>query len=269
MRRLQPIREFLRRMIPSRYGWTGDYSSWEAAAAQCSGYAAGEILQKVQEAVLKVKSGEFPYERDSVLFDKIEYNWPLLSVLMWVAAQREGRLNVADFGGSLGSAYFQNRQFLEGLKKVSWNVIEQPNFVAAGKTAIEDSRLRFFYTLEECIQDAGMPDLLLLSCVLPYISEPYELLKQLMKHRIPYILLDNTYYNYEARDRITIQRVPPSIYQASYPCWFLDYERVKTYLEKEYVTLAEYTNDSAIFLDGKKITYRGMLLKRIVHEDHS
>jgi putative methyltransferase (TIGR04325 family) len=269
MRRLEPIREFLRRMSPSKYGWSGDYPGWEAAAGQCSGYAAAAILQKVQESVLKVRSGEFPYERDSVLFDKIEYNWPLLSVLMWVSAQREGQLNVADFGGSLGSSYFQNRLFLDGLRKVSWNVIEQPNFVAAGKAAIEDQRLRFFYTVEEAIKDTGMPDLLLLSCVLPYISEPYELLKQLMKHRLPYILIDNTYFNYEARDRITIQRVPPSIYEASYPCWFLDFERVKACLEKEYITLAEYTNDSFIFLDGKKITYRGIFFKRIVHENHT
>mgnify|MGYP001500873774 CR=1 FL=1 len=48
-----------------------------------------------------VKNGEAVYERDLVLFDYIEFYWPVLSGVMWVAARNNGRLNVLDYGGSL------------------------------------------------------------------------------------------------------------------------------------------------------------------------
>jgi putative methyltransferase (TIGR04325 family) len=38
-----------------------------------------------------------------------------------------------DFGGSLGSSYFQNKKFLDALRLVEWNVVEQENFVATGE----------------------------------------------------------------------------------------------------------------------------------------
>jgi putative methyltransferase (TIGR04325 family) len=268
MRSLESVKELMRRIRPSKYGWTGDYSTWEEAEKECSGYDAETILLKVKQSVLQVKNGNYPYERDSVLFDEVEYSWPLLSGLLWTAAQRKGKLHIADFGGSLGSSYFQNRLFLDSLEKLTWSVIEQSNFVTAGIESVQDDKLRFFYTMDECITAAGRPDLLLFSCVLPYLPEPYVVLEQLMNYRIPYILIDNTYFNYEERDRICIQRVPPSIYEASYPCWFLDHQHIKSCLEKKYAVVTEHKNDSYIFLDGKKIQYRGLLLKSKANEDH-
>ena len=73
---------------------------------------AQDILDKVLAATLKVKQGQAVFERDSVLFDEIEYSWPLLAGLMWAAASNGGKLNVLDFGGALGSSYYQNRKFL-------------------------------------------------------------------------------------------------------------------------------------------------------------
>jgi hypothetical protein len=49
-----------------------------------------------------------------------------------------------------------------------------------------------------------------------------------MDYNIPHIIVDNTFFNYEDRERITIQNVPPSIYPASYPCWFLSYKKLVT-----------------------------------------
>jgi len=111
------------------------------------------------------------------------------------------------------------------------------------------------------IAKQGLPDLLILSCVLPYLEKPYEMLESLMRYKIPHILIDNTYFNYENRDRICVQRVPPEIYKASYPCWMLNYEHVKKTLSDSYEMISEHDNDSVIFLDGKKIQYRGLLYK--------
>src|SRR5688500_16824091 len=83
--------------------WLGNYSSWEEAEADSTGYDADVIFTKTAEAILKVKNGEVVYERDSVIFNKPEYSWPLLAILLRIAAEKNNRLNLLDFGGSLGS----------------------------------------------------------------------------------------------------------------------------------------------------------------------
>lgn len=122
---LPPIMvDIIRKIIFIKYGWHGNYSTWEAAQKDSTGYDAPEILQKVRSSLLKVKKGEAVYERDSVIFEEIQYSWPLLAGLMYAAAKSGGVLKVLDFGGSLGSSYFQNKKFLDGLKDVVWCIVE-------------------------------------------------------------------------------------------------------------------------------------------------
>jgi putative methyltransferase (TIGR04325 family) len=135
---------FYRRMRPKKYGWFGNYSNWQEALDQCSGYDAVEILERVKTATLKVKNGDAVYERDSVLFDHIEYSWPLVSALLMIGLKNNRQIKVLDFGGSLGSSYFQNRHFLSEFDNVQWNVVEQENYVACGQQFIQDSHLRIF-----------------------------------------------------------------------------------------------------------------------------
>jgi putative methyltransferase (TIGR04325 family) len=262
---------YLKQLIPplffslikknKRYGWKGDYKNWQEAKELSDAYDDVLILEKVKQALLKVKNGSAVYERDSVLFDRIQYSWPLLSALLWITTLNKGSLKVADFGGSLGSSYFQNRFFLSAISGLQWNIIEQENFADCGQQLFQDEILHFFYTPDQMIAKQGLPDLLILSCVLPYLEKPYDMLVNLMQYKIPHILIDNTYFNDEDRDRICIQRVPPEIYRASYPCWMLNYDRVKTILTSEYDLISTHENDSFIFLDGRKIQYRGLLLK--------
>jgi putative methyltransferase (TIGR04325 family) len=253
------VRRLKRLVLPSKFGWSGDFSNWKSAQELSTGYDASNILEKVRNATLKVKNGEAAFERDSVTFDHHEYSWPLLSALMWVAAVNKGILHVLDFGGSLGSTYFQNKRFLDSLEWVSWSIVEQPSFVDCGRENMQDKKLRFYYTAEECVAERKTPDLLLLSCCLPYLEKPYEILKQLLELRIPYLVIDNTYFNYRNRDRICLQRVPPSIYKASYPCWFLDYNEVKSAIGSQYSIISEHDNDTSIELDGRKVQYKGLL----------
>lgn len=258
------IKSRIKQLLRNGQGWSGDYASWQEAQEHCRGYDAGNILQKVKDATLKVKEGKAVYERDSVIFDKIEYSYPLLAALLWAAARNEGKISVIDFGGSLGSSYFQNRKFLEGLNEVRWNIVEQANYVNAGKESIQDNTLRFYHSVTEALA-GNTPDVLLISCTLPYIEAPYQLIKELMAHNIPQIIIDNTPFNFERRDRITVQKVPPSIYPASYPCWFLDYQKVKSTFQANYEVVSEHLNDSIIELDGRQIRYRGLLMVKKAH----
>ena len=107
-----PLRKIIQKFRGASYGWYGDYINWHEAKKKCLGYDASSILDKIKIATSKVKSGEAKYERDSILFSDVEYSWPLLSALMWVSSMQKGRISTLDFGGSLGSSYFQNKKFL-------------------------------------------------------------------------------------------------------------------------------------------------------------
>lgn len=202
-----------------RYGWFGNYPTWQAAQQQATGYDSKVILEKVKNALLKVKHGQALYERDSVLFDHIEYDWPMLAGLMWVAAQYEGKLSVLDFGGSLGSSFFQNRKFLSSLKSVEWSVVEQAHFVEEGSKYLQDEQLKFFTTCEQSIVERK-PNVILLSSVLSYIEKPFELLEYLSSLQVEFMIIDRLPVIERNRDQIKVQKVNPAIYPASYPAWF-------------------------------------------------
>jgi len=80
----------IRKLKNNKYGWQGDYSSWEEAENDSTGYDTDKILQTVKASLLKVKNGEAVYERDSVLFNEIQYSWQLLTGLMFCSAKSGG-----------------------------------------------------------------------------------------------------------------------------------------------------------------------------------
>lgn len=220
------------------YGWHGDYNSWEDAKKRCTGYDSAEILARVKDSALKVKNGHAVYERDSVLFDEIQYSYPLLSSLMWISALNGGRLTALDFGGSLGSTYFQNRRFLDALPYAKWCVVEQPGFVKTGIEYFQNDTLRFFNTVEDCTLINSI-DVILISSVLQYLEKPYELLDTIKQTGIKYILVDRTPF-VSGKDRVTIQKVNPAIYKASYPCWFFNKQKFLSFMSTNYDLILEF-----------------------------
>lgn len=243
------------------YGLSGDYHSWNEAMAASTGYDVEIILEKTRTSLLKVKSGEAAYERDSVLFDEIKYAWPLLAGLMWVAARCGGMLNVLDFGGSLGSTYFQNQAFLSALPRVRWNIVEQSRHVETGKAWFEDDRLRFYADLADCIADT-QPSVVLLSSVLQYLECPYTFLDQILELPCDHVIIDRTPFWAGLTDRLCVQTVPPSIYPASYPSWIFSTPRFHAYWNKaSWQIMAEF--DSLDRLEAPvKAIWRGVIIER-------
>lgn len=239
---LPPIAMSLVRRVYTGHGYFGNYPSWESAKRASSGYDAEHILGKVKEALLKVKRGEAAYERDSVLFDRIEYSWPVLAGLLWIASQNENRLNVLDFGGSLGSSYFQSRRFLSHLKEFHWNVVEQPHFVRCGQETFQDQTLRFYENIDACLTD-NSPNVLLLSSVLSYLEDTDGMLASMLDRDFPYIIIDKTHFVIEGNERITVQRVPTRIYKASYPCRFFNESKLlSVFAASGYELVADFVN---------------------------
>ena len=239
---------------------SGDYHSWDEALAASTGYDSEIILEKTKAALLKVKSGEAVYERDSVLFDEIQYAWPLLAGLMWVAAQSGGRLDVLDFGGSLGSTYFQNRRFLERLPAVRWNIVEQPRQVEIGKADFEDEHLKFYGDIYACLVET-QPNVIVLSSVLQYLEQPFDVLRTLLASPCNHLIVDRTPFWDGPADRLCVQYVPASIYAASYPSWIFSLHRFRTFLDEGWEIVAEFDNPDK--LPGPvNFAYRGMMVTR-------
>lgn len=240
----------------------GDFATWEEAKARCKGYDAEDILAKVLDATLKVKRGEAAFERDSVLFDHIEYAWPVLSGLMWVAARNGGRLNVLDFGGALGSSYFQSRKFLQTLPEVGWNVVEQAHYVEAGQVSIQDEQLRFYKTIEECLGN-NQPNVVLLSSVLQYLKAPIDSIKMLSSVGADCLIIDRTPFSTHCKDKLMIQRVPSSIYAASYPIWVFSLQWFMEMLDADWRLVASNLSPEGLVqsTSGFEFSFQGMLLE--------
>lgn len=256
------VARWIRHVRGAGIRFEGEYATWEEARAQCTGYDADEILDKVLAATLKVRRGEAVFERDSVLFDQIEYAWPVLSGLMWAAARHGGRLNVLDFGGSLGSSYFQNHKFLQALPDVCWNVVEQAQFVEAGQAHIQDEQLRFYKTIEACLAK-NQPNVVLLSSVLQYLEEPREILAKLAASEASCLIIDRTPFSALEKDKLLVQQVPASIYLASYPMWVFSLSMFMREIEPRWSMVAVYTSPEGHVCSagGLPFSFQGMLLE--------
>lgn len=243
--------------------FSGNYPAWETASAQATGYDSDLILERVRQAMLKVKSGAAVFERDSVLFDEVQHSFPVLAALMRAAAENGDQLSVLDFGGSLGSSYFQSRGFLSVLKDLRWSVVEQPNFVRCGQQHFETAQLHFFYTIAECVA-YSTPNVALLSSVLQYVPEPYPVLSELAGAGVRYIVIDRTPFSELAEDRITVQHVPPSIYPASYPCRIFGRRPFLGRFHGGYEVIAQFdSSDGSATASGLEFTFGGVILRKL------
>jgi hypothetical protein len=52
------------------------------------------------------------------------------------------------------------------------------------------------------------------------------------------------------------------VYDASYPCWLLNYQKVKDQFTDVYSVAAEYETGIYIYVDGEKVNYKSVVLKR-------
>lgn len=242
--------------------WSGDYRDWSQASAMCTGYASTTILDKCKDSLLQVKNGQAKYERDGILFEEIQHSWGLLTGLQKAALEHNGQLRVMDFGGSLGTSYFQNRDLLNSVKDLNWAIVEQSHFVDCGKKYFESNQLKFYHSVEECV-DQIKPNLLLLSGVLQCLENPGAWIQKFISLKIPYIILDRTPFIQLERDLLTVQNVPEAIYKASYPSWFFSDDQFLLNF-KGYSLLGSFDSycDPPIVLNSKvQAAWRGHILK--------
>lgn len=266
---MRKLKFWLQKKRQSAY-WQGDCVGWNETLAKCKGYDAPEILENIKQAALQVRDGKAAYERDGQLFYDTEPCWYIFGSLLKIAINAGGTINLIDFGGSLGSTYFQNRPFLSDLKNIQWNIVEQKHFVDFGKQNLENNELHFFEDLRTAKEKSGA-DTILLSGVLSYIENPYLLIREIIRLNFKYVIVDRTPLTKKYDDILTIQYVKNKQFRSSYPTWVFSYYSFKHAWEGKYKILTQCNSVDSIFTDlflydGEGLTFsnfRMLFMERV------
>jgi putative methyltransferase (TIGR04325 family) len=263
------------------WGLFGDYPDWQSAERACRGYEDAAIIERVESAALSVQKGDARYERDGVLFHDNSEVTNLTKCLKFVAdtvqpkeslflqdsfvagktpTSREGRseLRVLDFGGSLGSLYFQHQRFLSQFEGLIWCVVEQAHFVDLGQKQFADARLRFAYTISEAVEKY-QPTVVLFSSVLQYVEDTDSYLAEVARHKIPFIWIDRTAFWNGQYDRFLKQIVSLKIYKTSYPTRIFSLPLFKNKLDADYDILETF--DSPDKMNVRDMQYLGFFAR--------
>ncbi len=243
--------------------FSGVYPDWETAVKDSKGYDSVAILQQAVAKTQLVISGKAAYERDGVVFDDNSYPYQLLTILLRAATENNNKLTVLDFGGSLGSTYFQCRSFLQGVVSLKWCVVEQGHFVEAGNTYFANDVLSFYNSLADSIRHY-QPNVVLFSGVLQYLPEPYVILQEAISSKADYIVIDRNPFIVKGETVLSLQKVPKSIVDSSYPVWLFNEPELKRVFFGKYSEIAIFDALDGTIGHGRfKADFKGIIYKRM------
>jgi putative methyltransferase (TIGR04325 family) len=92
-----------------------------------------------------------------------------------------------------------------------------------------------------------------------YVEHPHDILAAMRKKRLRYLIVDRTGFVPGAHDILTVQNIPPHIFQASYPSWFFGLESFRASLP-EYRAAVEF--DSTEGSDWEGSFFKGFVFER-------
>jgi putative methyltransferase (TIGR04325 family) len=255
------LRRAANRWLGRSIRYRGPYPDLEQARRHTTGYDADDILATVMGATREVLSGKARYEQDGRAFLDEPPTDPALAGLLLGAALSQGRLCVLDFGGSLGSHYLRWTNVLTHFKDLRWCVVEQSNFVRAGRELhAADPRIQFEFEVEAA--RAIRPNVVLASGVLQFIDDPYAMLGSLASLGSEVIIIDRTPFCEGGVHQFFSQHVPKQLQKSSYPLQSLSRDRVEEVLRPAYVPAFEYaTRDEPIRTRHGGAVYRGSVWK--------
>ena len=189
----------------------GKFQNWKVALQNSSSYNNKVIFQKTKKSFEQVLKKNAKFERDSIAFYENSPDKELISIIKKIYKNK--KIIICDFGGSLASLYFQNKDYLDP-DKYQWHVIEQKQYVKYAKNNMNNKNLKF-HTKFNSLPKKKI-DLVIFSSVLQYIEFPDLILKKVFEKKTKNIIITRTPFH-KKEDVIKIQVVTKHIYAASYP----------------------------------------------------
>jgi putative methyltransferase (TIGR04325 family) len=266
------LKRLLRAVLPAplraaltahrRLRFSGPYQTWADARHASTGYDAPAILERMTASARAVAAGQAAYERDTVLFRDPTPDPLLLAEITALTKIRPAGVRVLDFGGALGSTWFQHRPFLAGLGTVAWHVVEQPFIAERGRTEFTNPNLTFHDSIESALA-SGPPDLVLLSSVLQYLEAPWSVLERLASLPASVWLITRTpFADALASDTLVVQHVPATIYPASYPAWIFSPDHFAAFWTARHTVLGWHPCSEGSFrVRDLSFTFRTALIR--------
>jgi putative methyltransferase (TIGR04325 family) len=234
---LKKIKKTLNIILKRQTKLSGNYRSWEQALKLSKGYNDNIIFEKTVESLEKVLSKQAIFERDSFLFYKESYDETLLLIFKKIKIKIK-KIKLCDFGGSLGSLYFQHRSLFKS-NLIEWNIVEQKHFVKYANDKIKIKNLHFYDNLNFILKKKI--NVALFSSSLQYLRNPYQILDKMIKKKIPNIIIHRSPFT-KKNETIKIQHVPKYIYDASYPIRILNVKNICNKFNRAgYKMIAKYT----------------------------
>lgn len=263
-RRVVPLR--IRRAFRLWFGWrwfVGDYRAWADARSAADDSAGSATLERVIAAARSVRMTPGAWDRDGVVFHEPALHAPLVDALQRIKGEENGTLCVVDFGGGLGSTWWQHREAL-GCAGIDWRIVELPALVEVGCREFSAPPLSFHATLDEAFLD-GRPNVVLFSSVLQYVEAPCALLRAVAGREVRHVILDRVGFSNRGRDRIVLQHTPPALGGGTSACWLFDSQTLVAAVGPDYECAAEWCVDFDA-VDGR-VDYRGVWLRLIAPTD--
>ena len=241
--------------------WSGCYADWNAASRACNDIPIESQRLAYERALLEVLEGRALYERDSLLKHEPVCCRPLLDVILSFYNQGIACPTVLDFGGGLGSVYFQHKRWFTADKPISWNVVERPEIAATGRRLVKDSRLSFFDSLDTAVQRP--PDIVVANCILPMVPEPETLLASFAALSPRWFFIGRMpVANRGGHNLISRQIVPRFIYDSESPFWFFDESACVRMLSSNFQIVNQSISDcdDPVWVEGYRYQWHNYLL---------
>ena len=221
MQFLKKIKNLVNTILQRKIKLCGNYKNWEEALKFSNGYSDRKIFEKTVKSVERVLSKQAKFERDSFLFYRESYDETLFLIFIKLKKKLK-KINLCDFGGSLGSLYFQHRSLFKS-NLIDWNIVEQKHFVKYANNKIKIKNLHFYDNLNFLLKKKI--NVVLFSSSLQYLKQPYKILDKMIKEKIPNIVIHRSPFT-KTNEIIKIQHVPKHIYDASYPIRLLNINKI-------------------------------------------
>jgi putative methyltransferase (TIGR04325 family) len=250
-------------LIGDQIGLTALFPDWEAARSNAGRYSDEAITERmVAAAQAAFASKGTKFERDGAVFDQPVTPYHLAACLLRIAMANDGRLAIADFGGGLGSSFFQCRQFLSCLNELQWYVVEQPALVRRGRELFEGEELHFRDTLLD-ISAAAQPQVVLFSGVLQYLDDPYGVLAEAVALNPRAIIVDRNPESDNLEDAFSVQALPRYLGSRRIPCRVFGARSIESALPGYSRAFDFSTIDPDMHADGLLVKMRGSLYEKL------
>lgn len=238
---------FARAVLSPYIGFT-PARSWEEASAASHGYESNVVIDSMY-------GHETPQGENFSLI--VESRQLQILAALGVAIQQKDTLRVLDVGGARGE-YFELVQILFADTKIDWIVLETPSLVPKTSSSTHgNSRITWTSDQTSCV---GPFDVVLLSSVLQYVQNPYELLQE-MSQLTSKLIINRLPLISGLHDEIAVQHLRMYGRRGSYPAWFFSESKfLESVGELGHVTYRWASPSDTHVFRWKAVPCQGMLI---------